>query len=87
MGIFSYLIWYLLLFAAIWIIFKNFWIALVALLLMPATLLIYHNARALGGKLMCRIRKISLKGRHDPLYEATVALRRDIMSGIVEMMK
>ena len=86
-GIFSYLIWYLLLFAAIWIIFKKFWIAFLALLLMPVTLLIYHNARALGGKLMCRIRKICLKARHDPLYASTVTLRRDIMAGIGEMMK
>ncbi|MBQ7253715.1 MAG: 1-acyl-sn-glycerol-3-phosphate acyltransferase [Bacteroidales bacterium] len=86
-GLVSYLIWYLLLFAAIWIIFKKFWIAAVSLLLMPVTLLVYHNARALGSKLICRIRKISLRARRDPLYEATVTLRRDIMSGIGEIMK
>ena len=79
-GLISFLVWYLLLFVAIWIIFKKFWIALVALLLMPVTLLLYHHAKALGGKLMNRIRKLTLKARRDALYEETAALRRDIMS-------
>lgn len=85
-GIFSFLIWYLLLFGATWIIFKKFWIAIAALALMPATLLVFHHARTLGGKLINRIRKMRLKARRDPLYAETAALRNDVMSGIRELM-
>jgi hypothetical protein len=73
-------VWYLLLFAAVWILFKKFWIALLALLVLPLTLLLDHNAKALGSKLMNRIRKLRLQARRDPLYAETVALRRDIMN-------
>lgn len=85
-GLISFLVWYLLLFAAVWIVFKKFWIALLALLVLPLTLLLDHNAKALGSKLMNRIRKLRLQARRDPLYAETVALRRDIMSDLDAIM-
>ena len=48
-GALTYLVWIPLVFALVWIFTKKFWIALIVLLTMPFTLLIYHNVAALTG--------------------------------------
>ena len=85
-GALTYLVWIPLVFALVWIFTKKFWIALIVLLTMPFTLLIYHNVAALTGKLANRWRKFWLKIRKDKLYADTAALRRDIMSGLDAVM-
>ncbi|MBR3743745.1 MAG: 1-acyl-sn-glycerol-3-phosphate acyltransferase [Bacteroidales bacterium] len=85
-GFFAFLIWYLILFAVIWIVGKKFWIALVALPLLPITMLAYHHLRELTKRLQFRLRKYLLKLRRDPLMNATQHLRRDIMSGLNKLM-
>lgn len=85
-GIFAFMIWYLILFAVVWIVFKKFWIALAALLLMPVTMLAYHHLRELTTRLLSRLRKYRLKLRRDPLMNSTQRLRRDIMSGLDSLM-
>jgi hypothetical protein len=80
------MIWYFILFVVAWIVSGKFWIALVALLLMPVTMLAYHHLRELTTRLISRLRKYRLKLRRDPLMNATQRLRRDIMSGLDELM-
>ena len=86
-GILAFPVWYLIMFAAIWIIFGKFWIALVALLLMPLSMIVYHNLGILTSRLVSRMRKYRLKLRRDPLMKQTQRLRRDIMSGLNKLMK
>ena len=86
-GILAFPVWYLIMFAAIWIIFGKFWIALVALLLMPLSMIVYHNLRMLTSRLLSRLRKYRLKLRRDPLMKQTQRLRRDIMSGLNKLVK
>ncbi len=78
-GLPVFFFWYLILFAVIWIVCGKFWIALCALLAMPATMLAYHNLRVLSSRLCARLRKWRLKVRRDPLYSETEALRREIL--------
>lgn len=85
-GIFAFMIWYFILFVVAWIASGKFWIALVALLLLPVTMLAYHHLRELTKRLQFRLRKYLLKIRRDPLMNATQRLRRDIMSGLDELM-
>ncbi|MBR5034841.1 MAG: 1-acyl-sn-glycerol-3-phosphate acyltransferase [Bacteroidales bacterium] len=85
-GALTYLIWIPLVFALVWIFTGKFWIALIVLLTMPLTLLVYHNVAALTGKLVNRWRKFWLKIRKDKLYADTAALRRDIMSDLDAVM-
>lgn len=78
-GLLVFFLWYLILFAAVWIVCGKFWIALCALLAMPATMLAYHNLRVLSSRLCARVRKWRLKMRRDPLYSETETLRREII--------
>ncbi len=78
-GLLVFFLWYLILFAAVWIVCGKFWIALCALLAMPATMLAYHNLRVLSSRLCARVRKWRLKMRRDPLYFETETLRREII--------
>lgn len=86
-GFFAFLIWYLILFGAVWVLFKKFWIALAVLLLMPVTMLAYHHLRELTTRLQSRLRKYRLKLRRDPLMKSTQRLRRDIMSDLDTLMR
>ena len=86
-GLFAFPIWYLLLFAVIWIACGKFWIALLALLVMPCTMLIYHHLRMLSTRLMERLRKYRYKIGHNRLFNETQRLRRGIMSGLAALMK
>ncbi len=81
-GLPVFFVWYLILFAAVWIACGKFWIALCALLAMPATMLAYHNLRRLSSRLCMRVRKWHLKMSRDPLYCETEALRRDILDSL-----
>ncbi len=81
-GLPVFFFWYLILFAVIWIVCGKFWIALCALLAMPATMLAYHNLRVLSSRLCARLRKWRLKVRRDPLYSETEALRREILDAL-----
>ena len=86
-GIVAFMIWYPILFAVIWIVCGKFWIALLSLLLMPVTMLAYHNLRELTTRLQYRLRKYRLKLRRDAKMNATQHLRRDIMSGLDSLMQ
>ena len=81
-GIFAFFVWYLILFALVWIFSKKFWIALLALLLLPASMLAYHNLRMLSRRLVERLRKYRYKLGHNKLFSETQRLRRDIISGL-----
>ena len=81
-GLFAFLIWYLILFALIWIFTRKFWIAIVALLLMPATMLAYHHLRVLTKRLVMRLKKYRYAVRRNPLFSATRRLRRNIVSDL-----
>lgn len=83
-GLLVFFVWYLILFAAVWIACGKFWIALCALLAMPATMLAYHNLRRLSSRLCMRVRKWRLKMRRDPLYSETETLRREILDSLKE---
>ncbi|MBP5505747.1 MAG: 1-acyl-sn-glycerol-3-phosphate acyltransferase [Bacteroidales bacterium] len=86
-GLILFLVWYLIIFAVVWIVFGKFWIALVTLLLLPATMWMYHTVRMLSHHLVSRIRKYWLKIHSDPTMNETQRLRRDIMSGLDLLMK
>lgn len=86
-GLFAFPIWYLLLFAVIWIACGKFWIALLALLVMPCTMLIYHHLSVLSTRLMERLHKYRYKIGHNRLFNETQRLRRGIMSGLAALMK
>ena len=83
-GLLVFFVWYLILFAAVWIACGKFWIALCALLAMPATMLAYHNLRRLSSRLCMRVCKWRLKMRRDPLYSETETLRREILDSLKE---
>lgn len=83
-GLLVFFVWYLILFAAVWIACGKFWIALCALLAMPATMLAYHNLRRFSSRLCMRVRKWRLKMRRDPLYSETETLRREILDSLKE---
>ncbi len=85
-GLFAFPIWYLILFAVIWIVCGKWWIALLALLAMPATMLAYHHLRMLTKRLVERIRKYRYKLGRNKLFAETQRLRRDIMSGLGSLM-
>lgn len=86
-GLLAFLAWYLIIFAVVWIIFKKFWIALLALLLLPVTMLAYHNLRLLSARLVQRFRKYRLKLRRDPKITDTQRLRREIMAELDDLMQ
>lgn len=86
-GLFAFLIWYLILFAVIWIVFGKFWIALVSLLLMPVTMLAFHHLRVLTKRLVMRLKKYRYAVSRNPLFFATRRLRRNIISDLKKLVK
>ena len=86
-GLFAFLIWYLILFAVIWIVFGKFWIALLSLLLMPVTMLAYHHLRVLTKRLVMRLKKYRYAVGRNPLFFATRRLRRNIISDLKKLVK
>lgn len=86
-GLFAFLIWYLILFAVIWIVFGKFWIALLSLLFMPVTMLAYHHLRVLTKRLVMRLKKYRYAVGRNPLFLATRRLRRNIISDLKKLVK
>ena len=79
-------IWYLSIFAAVWIATKTFWIALAALLLEGPSLIIFHHCRIASLKLLNRVRKFIFKCRHDERYYKAAELRRGIIAEMDSML-
>lgn len=86
-GLFAFLIWYLILFAVIWIVSSKFWIALLSLLFMPVTMLAYHHLRVLTKRLVMRLKKYRYAVGRNPLFLATRRLRRNIISDLKKLVK
>lgn len=75
-------IWYILLFALCWIFTKTFWIALLFLLLLPVTLVVFQRVLILSIKLVNRVRKIWFKMTRNKKYRDTSRMRGDIISSM-----
>ena len=86
-GLFAFLIWYLIMFAVIWIVFGKFWIALLSLFFMPVTMLAYHHLRVLTKRLVMRLKKYRYAVGRNPLFFATRRLRRNIISDLKKLVK
>lgn len=86
-GLIAFLVWYLILFAVIWIVTHKFWIALLSLIAMPVTMLVYHHLRVLSQRLVMRLRKYRYAVRRNPLFSATRRLRRSIISDLKKLVK
>ena len=79
-------VWYLLLFALCWIFTKTFWIALVFLLLLPVTLVVFQRVLVLSIKLVNRVRKVWFKVTRNKKYRDTVRMRGDIIGKLDALM-
>ena len=75
-------IWYLMMFALCWIFTKTFWMALLLLALLPATLVVFQRVLRLDIKLVNRVRKMWFKLTRNKKYRDTARLRRDIISSL-----
>ncbi len=75
-------LWYLILFAAVWIISGTFWIAAAYLAVLPLSLLVFFRSKVLIIKLYNRSRRFWLKVRKNPRLEASEKLRREIVEAM-----
>ncbi len=75
-------LWYLILFAAVWIISGTFWIAAAYLAVLPLSLLIFFRSKVLIIKLYNRSRRFWLKVQKSPLLAASEKLRREIVEAM-----
>lgn len=72
-------LWYLILFATVWILSGTFWIAAIYLASLLPSLLIFFRSKVLMIKLYNRIRRFWLKVRKNPLLIESENLRREIV--------
>ena len=75
-------IWYLILFAVVWIISGAFWMAAVYLAVLPLSLLVFFRSKVLIIKLYNRSRRFWLKLRKNPRLEASEKIRREIVEAM-----
>ncbi|MBP5210371.1 MAG: hypothetical protein J6Z27_00840, partial [Bacteroidales bacterium] len=72
-------IWSLIVLAAVWIISKHFWIALLAMVVWPYTLKLYYHMKVDLVKLYNRFRRTRFILTKNKLFHETKALRASIM--------
>ena len=75
----SFPLWYLIIFAIVWICTGIWWIALATLAFLPISLIVFAYGRILWKKLYNRVRRFRLWFHGNPIYLQAVSLREDIV--------
>jgi 1-acyl-sn-glycerol-3-phosphate acyltransferase len=78
-ALFAFPLWYLILFIAVWVITGIWWIALIYLISLPISLVIYFHSKIIIKKQFNRFRRFRFLFRGNRFYLRAVELREEII--------
>ena len=83
----TYPLWYFISFVAAWLITGIWWIALLYLVSLPLSLVIYIHSKVIIGRQYDRIRRFRLWFRGNPFYLRAAELRSEIIKTVASIVK
>ncbi|MDR0713306.1 MAG: 1-acyl-sn-glycerol-3-phosphate acyltransferase [Bacteroidales bacterium] len=84
--LFAFPIWYMILFVTAWYMTGKLWMALLFLVTLPISLIIYIHSKIIVGKQFNRFRRFRFWFRGDRFYLRAIELRKEIVAMLDELL-